>query len=128
MSDSCSYVSRGECDTLELYQEKDRKARKTHKCTECFREIVKGEVYRECSGMCDGYFSRYKICSDCASLLDAYFCEGVTFEEMWDDMREHVRSCCGDIPIPVDILTPTARDKVCDLIEWYWSHYEKDFD
>ena len=96
-------------------------ARKTHKCCECYREIKKGEQYSYECGAWEGVFSTYKVCADCLSLRDAFFCDGWVYEGLWEYMNEHINDCGGDISQScIAELTKPARDKVCDLIEEHW--------
>lgn len=52
----------------EAYTHKLRKARKEHKCNECFGLIKKGENYHYHSGIWDHEPADFKICLDCESL------------------------------------------------------------
>lgn len=79
--DYCDFDNGPEC-----YQEIWRKARKDHKCCECYRDIKKGEKYQYISGIWDGRPSSFKTCKQCATIRDEYFCGCA----MLGDLREHV--------------------------------------
>lgn len=70
-----------------------QKARKTHKCGECGREIQPGETYTRTWGIWDGFASTYKTCSHCAIPEEwlAINCDGYIFGEIIDDIDEHGR-------------------------------------
>lgn len=53
-----------------VYEERTRKARQAHTCTECCRPIVVGGTYRHVKGLWEGTWSRYKLCEYCTSLWD----------------------------------------------------------
>ena len=74
-----------ECGTI-----KDRKARKEHKCCECNRTILKGEVYRDESGIWEGKPDCFKTCKDCLSVRDVYFC-GFEYGRLWECLTEEIR-------------------------------------
>lgn len=100
---------------------RNRRARKSHKCYECRREILPGETYLYESGLWEGEFSFYKICDDCRSLRAAFFNGGFYYGQIWSDIWEHIIECSGKINETVVAgLSPTARDKVCKIIEEAW--------
>lgn len=61
------------CDSVppELYCAKERIARKEHVCSECKRKIQPGMRYRNISGLWEGQFDVFKMCSGCSSVWDA---------------------------------------------------------
>lgn len=52
----------------EFYEAKIHKARKQHKCMECFRLIEVGEQYEHVAGKWGGEFETFKTCRVCLSL------------------------------------------------------------
>lgn len=124
MGCSCS-ISTGCYDFgPEVYKEKVVKARKTHRCCECRRDIVKGEKYNLTTGKWDGEFSAYKVCSDCQSVIDQFFDKWTT-GHIWEDLQEMIAEQDGDInQACVAKLTPRARGMVCDMIERIWQDRE----
>ena len=100
--------------------ERMRKARKTHKCSECHRVIAINEIYVYVTGVWDGEFSSFKTCVDCASLRNEFFSSYI-FEHVWEDFKEYVSECDGNIPEKCLLkLTNTARAKVVDIMETYF--------
>ena len=74
------------------------KARKEHRCCECFGVIQKGEPYERYSGIWD-YAATFKTCSDCADERDRliktlrssgyYDSEDIpAFEHLYEDLSE----------------------------------------
>ena len=71
----------------------ERKARKDHRCNECYRTINKGELYEYFYGIGEGGLFTNKTCSHCqvaVSWLNAE-CDGYVFESVREDILEHVR-------------------------------------
>lgn len=56
-------------DYPDAFQTKTRKARKEHKCCECYQPIKKGEFYQYSSGIWDGEPSAYKQCLTCYAIF-----------------------------------------------------------
>jgi len=65
-----------------LYSEVIRKARKTHKCVECYSPIIKGEKYYDVKGLWDGSFSSFKFHKDCHDFRRLIEPE---YSRTWDD-------------------------------------------
>jgi hypothetical protein len=98
----------------------DRKARKIHRCHECYRDILPGETYREERGLWDGEWSTWKTCADCLSVRDVMFSQ-YQYGELWEDVAAYVDDVRGNVPEDcLAALTPAARQKVCALIEDAW--------
>ena len=80
----CDLESGPECMTTVW-----RKARKEHRCCECYRTIEKGEKYQYISGIWDGAPSSFKTCRQCAQIRDDYGCcayFGDLREYIWDSL------------------------------------------
>lgn len=67
-----------------------RKARKSHKCCECRKDILKGEKYRYESGIWDEPNS-FKLCLNCHSIMTSVisseeysFSDGVAYGDLTD--------------------------------------------
>lgn len=58
----------------EAFCTKQRRARKEHKCCECYTKINKGDLYQYSSGIWSGEPSSYKQCSDCHTVCNALMC------------------------------------------------------
>lgn len=59
------------CDMPAVFRQKERVARKEHKCCECRAPIVPGETYTYSSGIWDGGASDFKQCQICAEVFSA---------------------------------------------------------
>lgn len=56
------------------------KARKPHRCQECYGTIQPGEKYHKITGVFDGSGFTHKICADCQLLINELN-EGKAFED-----------------------------------------------
>lgn len=68
-----------------------RKARKSHVCGECKREILPGEEYETYRGLYDGMWYGHKTCRHCIAAREwlSVVCSGFLFESVRDDLKEH---------------------------------------
>jgi hypothetical protein len=66
----CDFYSGDE--GAEVYAEKERKARKTHRCDGCQGTIKAGDVYTYYSGIYDHTPFHGHACGDCVKALDAF--------------------------------------------------------
>ena len=91
-------------ESPEFFSDKERTARKAHKCNECRGPIHPGERYKIRTGKWDGEFSAYKQCVACTDLEDyvkAHVpCMCRTFTELFDDVRGAVEYAERDGYIP----------------------------
>lgn len=83
-------------DPCEVWQERDRKARKEHKCSCCHRTIKPGEMYLVHFSVFEGNPESQKCCKECeadraefAKAHDGTLCTPHHLPEM-------VRSCIGE--------------------------------
>lgn len=105
-------------DILQCYSEVMRKARKKHRCCECCRDIQPGEVYTACVGLCDHGWCTNKVCTDCWSVVVAYFHNGIVFESMWEYLNEHIRECVPYTAFRLHPgLTRVAKEKILYLVQ-----------
>lgn len=86
----CSYFR---CDYEEpsIFRREMRRARKEHRCCECFRVILPGEEYEHDSGLWDGRWDRYKTCLGCSRIREAFCSSGCVYGEL----VEAVADCIG---------------------------------
>lgn len=76
----------GTCDFI---VQEIRKARKPHKCCECYKEIPIGERYEHARGKYEGEMWTAETCLVCAEIAEAFYCNGRMFGgELWQDMDE----------------------------------------
>jgi hypothetical protein len=77
-----------------LYDERDRRAAKDHRCDECGRTIAKGETYRVCTGLSYDFdnWSTFRHCAHCRQAIRWLIavCSGYMFEMVAEDLRNHV--------------------------------------
>ena len=110
-----------DCETSRILRIDIPKARKEHHCQECGRVIPKGEEYIVEAMVHEGIFSQHKTCEDCYAVRQVFFSSGWWYGGLWDDMREFIIDCDGDLSVScIRQLTPRARGIVCDLIEKQW--------
>jgi hypothetical protein len=67
------------------------RARKEHRCTECYRTIHIGENYELTKGCWDGSWSQFRTCMHCVSVrqwLDTV-CNGWEYGGVYDETQEH---------------------------------------
>ncbi|HNC59759.1 MAG TPA: hypothetical protein PLP33_30335 [Leptospiraceae bacterium] len=76
---------------FKLEREETRKARKAHRCSECYRQILPGETYNWFTGYIDGGFDVYKTCQHCQVAKEWLNkqCSGYNFTEVQEDITQH---------------------------------------
>jgi hypothetical protein len=81
-----------ECDAPSVYLPQIRKARKEHKCCECFRQIEIGEQYEQVTGNWDGSWGSFKTCLHCLEARKWLMkqCHGYVHGAVFEDLREHI--------------------------------------
>ena len=88
-------------DPADLYQQSVRRARKEHRCAECYRRIEAGETYRYVFGVWSGVSSSYHVCQHCNIALLWLVAECIGFmhggikEEIHEHAQEYNRSTAG---------------------------------
>lgn len=82
---------------FKLEREETRKARKSHRCDECYRQILPGETYNWFTGYINGGFDVYKTCRHCQIAKDwlKKECSGYVFTLVQEDIVEHFREGYG---------------------------------
>lgn len=83
-------------------EERDRKARKAHKCGECSASIQPGERYWYATGRCEGEWFDAKVCARCTALYDylkAHVpCLCVSFGNMIEELMELADEASHEAP------------------------------
>ena len=126
MSCSCSIDAYDEGCSTDFMREETPVARKSYKCCECQREIVKGEKYERVVGKWEGDFATFKTCMDCASIRDAFFCS-FSFSRMFEDLREEIDYANGNLSQDcIAKLTPRAKDMVLEMIDEFLARVGKE--
>jgi|SRR5688572_8133270 len=84
-------------DKAEMWSESTQRARKTHKCGECGREIQRGELYWKVFGVHEGYPFSGKWCAHCNVAKSWLWknCGGSVLEGVIEDCLEHVQDYRG---------------------------------
>lgn len=103
--------------------DKWQKAKKQHRCCECYRTIQPGEKYKIEVNKYDDGLDSFKTCIDCMSVRSAMFCDFL-YGEIWEAVGEQIR----DDGIPESCLariTKPAREKICAMIEEQWDEEDE---
>jgi len=116
------------CDLYEdgpsCFSEKNRVARKLHKCSECGRVIDPGETYHYESGVWDGTPLSFKTCADCYSLRREFF-STYEYGSIWASFEEAVFENDGRFDQDaLAALTPAARERAMAAIERAWERID----
>lgn len=80
-SDGCSIV----------LHDRNQKARKEHKCSECYRTIQRGETYNVQRCVFDGQADTYKTCAHC-QVVQSWLqkeCGGYMYQGVHEDIDQH---------------------------------------
>lgn len=74
-----------------VHRRNERRARKPHVCTECWRRIEPGENYVEVVGLCDGQWDRFTTCRHCeaAGRWLEVACGGYPYTMLGEELYEH---------------------------------------
>ena len=100
------------------------KARKDHRCFECKGAIKKGAKYEKVEGKWGACFETFKTCTDCLSLRAEFFRSGHYFGRIWEDFEIYVDEVDAEISEKcMSNLAPTAREKVCNIIQEHWEKH-----
>lgn len=75
----------------EFSTERERTARKAHRCGECWRVIQVGERYVGAAGKSEGDFWSAKQCAHCHAATQwlAIVCRGWLYGGVWEDLEDH---------------------------------------
>lgn len=77
-------------DPAEFCEVEIRKARKSHKCCECGREIEPGESYEHVRGKWYGEIDSFDTCLLCVEIRTVFSCgESWQYQSLWEDMEEY---------------------------------------
>lgn len=109
-------------ETESSWAERDLRAAKEHKCCECGVIIKKGDQFTYHNIFYEDTIANYCMCLDCRSIVLHFFKDGWIFKNVWDSLSDYIyNSWLYDLPSDcISKLSPTARDKICDLIEMIW--------
>jgi hypothetical protein len=82
--------------------ERFQRARKPHKCCECYAEILPGDRYQVVSGVWGGEFSNYKSCSPCAWIRNTMRDGGEA--SCFTELKEAMEYSSLDLSIPAMVV------------------------
>jgi hypothetical protein len=74
-----------------VLHDRNQKARKEHKCSECHRTIQIGETYNVQRAVFDGQADSYKTCAHC-QVVQSWLqkeCGGYVYQGVHEDINEH---------------------------------------
>lgn len=86
------------CDEISIVlHDRNHKARKQHKCSECNRLIEAGEIYNVQRTVFDGSASTYKTCQHCQVVKSwlSKECGGYIYQGVYSDIVEHAQEGYG---------------------------------
>lgn len=100
-----------------VYRALSMRARKSHVCDECRRQIGPGEQYNSFSGLQDGAWWHYCACAHCCVAIQWLMrnCGGVMHGAVMADIAEHVQEY-PDLKAALSRLTIGARR--------YWRRFD----
>lgn len=123
MGCECIYTEGEPCEWAKV---KNIKSRKSHICTECGREIAKGEYYERVDGKFEGELFIDKTCDDCLTVRRAFFCGGCA-GRIWEELSVHFEDMEGAVDwdcVNKDI-TPCGREMLFETIERVWKKLDR---
>lgn len=86
------------CDGYSIVlRDRNHRARKTHRCSECYRDILAGENYNVMCCIFDDSMDIYKTCQHC-QIVKSWLqkqCGGYLFQGVYEDIDEHRREGYG---------------------------------
>jgi len=103
------------------------RARKQHKCGECYRIIQPGEIYLLEKELYDKHITTCKTCIDCKSVRDNLI-NSFYWGQVWELVENCIEECGDNQPwSKIGMLTPLAKQRVCNIIDGVWeNHSEED--
>lgn len=122
----CSCFSANIDNYCEFIFEKTVTSTKKYKCVECSCAIPSNTLYHIEVAINDGVTEEYKTCMDCMSVREHLVCD-FYYEQIWCLIESQLKYEINDTSIPwakIGRLTPTARNKVCEIIEQNWAEDE----
>lgn len=75
----------------DIFEQTQRRAKKTHKCSECGCNILPASKYWSISGLWDGKWGNFKQCLSCEAIADRFmdetdccYCVGGLYQDLQD--------------------------------------------
>jgi len=100
-----------DCDErVNVVQTADRIARKEHRCSECYRQIVKGEKYHYEFGTLEGDAVTYRTCPHCMVAREWLHknCGGWIYQGVIEEICEHADEY-PDLAEPLKLIVSGAN-------------------
>lgn len=92
-------------ETVEVWHEETRRARKAHPCYECRAGIRPGDEHAVIKMLYERRWETYRICLPCYEIHKEFTDGGITLGILWESMREqvweegsHILACLGRVP------------------------------
>ena len=106
----CMYDGYGDSPTVSSHRQ--HRARKAHKCVECGRDIVVGEMYHYDFQIYEGWPFTSHTCKHCRVAQSWLIreCGGYMIKGTWEDIAEHIREY-PSLRFPLGRLVLGARRK-----------------
>lgn len=112
--DVCIYPS-FDGDTAEFCTQEWVTARRSHRCCECKRLIVRGECYEKTTGKWYDTIDTYRTCAECQEIRVTFCCESWVYGQLWQDAAdgffEHMTTACLEQLV-------TAKAKAVLVAKW----------
>ncbi len=116
----CCPLGGGDDEPAQFHNQRQLRAAKDHKCSECGDGIAKGARYERVDGMWDGDWSVYKTCLSCVEIRDHFACgNGWLFGELWNQLEENFFPDMKAGGPCMTGLSPEAKSRLFDLrLKW----------
>lgn len=105
----------GEGEAIEAARITTPRAKKAHKCGECWELIQPGQAYQHMRGLCEGEWITERTCLLCVEIRKAFYCGGgFVYGELWESMKEEAFPELTTASECFVGLSPEAKGKVMD--------------
>lgn len=102
-------------DGLDFYDVSWRRARKVHRCCECYETIAAGTRYEYVAGLWDGTFSTFKTCDRCVRarelIKDFEMAAGCDEDEAWCPHRRIEQTLVDHGLTFASVFEPGAKEQ-----------------
>jgi hypothetical protein len=115
----------GDGEYPKVFSECTPKARKAHRCTECWGTIEKGETYHRIEGMWDRW-ETHKFCMHCKKLRD-YFSKDCRWDDQpcFGELNDYVFEGRKSNPAVMHFYIATIRMRGGKVQDWQQEHLDK---
>lgn len=119
---SCADVCLSEGDGADFWTARHVRAKKQHKCKECGKQIVEGDIYERSAASSEGIFYSHATCAVCAEIRNAFYCGAFQYGRVWETIRGNMFPVWrekGPFDCLAKLTTPDAVAK-CNLEYREW--------